>query len=105
MRLKGRGVVDTMPSFITDLPSEVIGGLVTALILGFGSLLIGPVRHRLREILFGPRVTVHLWQDVVIDGRKRRLVPWPSLVVGLGSDPIFRGALEPRVLEKQELMK
>lgn len=93
-----------MPQIISDLPSEVVGGLITALILGSGSLLAGPVRRRLREVLFGPRLTVHVWPEVIIDGSKRRVFQWPSLIVGLGADPINRGKLEPRLVEKRQLM-
>jgi hypothetical protein len=90
---------------IGDLPSEVIGGLLTTLILAALALLFGPVRRRLREVLIGPRLLVHVWTEVVIDGRQRRLIPWRQLVVGLGADPIYRGSLEPRLQEKESLMR
>lgn len=94
-----------MSDFIRDAIPEAIGGVVAFLVLGALSLLWRSVRLRLREVLYRPRITVHVWQEVVIDGQKRRLIPWPSLVVGLGKDPIHRGNLEPRVAAKTKYLK
>ena len=69
------------------------------------SILVGPVRRRIREALIGPRLLVHIWKEAVIDGRQRRLIPWRQLVVGLGADPIHRGDPEPRLQGKMRLMR
>lgn len=85
---------------IQDALPEFLGGVfVFAFIALVGALWRS--RTRLREILYGPRLTVHMWSEVVVDGRLRRTFPWPSVVVGLGRDPIRRGNLEPRLKAQQ----
>lgn len=94
-----------MPEVIRDALPEFLGGMFVIAVVALVGLL-WQSRSRLRELVYGPRLTVHVWQDVAIDGNRRRIIPWPALVVGLGKDPVRRGNLEPLLKARiQDLKK